>query len=195
MKSGLSSRTNVLHLGGALAGIVFAVAAAIAPGKVSAELAEAVAALLLLVFAGAGGYLKADDRKKVGTLKEAIVREIANAKVTVGPPVEGEEMPIPRKPTAGELLDAKAAKAAAKIGAGLMLAIAFAGCSSAVTCPTPIRIDAERDTPTGAPMVAIRCGASVLWRQPCPDPEVTAGRLLCGGADAGVALPLEVTRG
>ena len=71
----------------------------------------------------------------------------------------------------------------------------FAGCSSAVSCPTPIRIDAERDTPTGAPMVAIRCGASVLWRQPCPDPEVTAGRLLCGGADAGVALPLEVTRG
>lgn len=99
-----------------------------------------------------------------------------------------------RARTAGAIVNAKAAKAAAKVGAGLALAL-LCGCSSAVTCPTPIRIDAERDTPTGAPMVAIRCNGSVLWRQPCPDPEVTNGRLLCGGADAGVALPLEVTRG
>lgn len=135
MKTGLHSRTNVLHGVGALAGIVFAIAAAVAPGKVSAELAEAVAALLLLAFAGAGGYLKADDRKKLRTAADMLIEQNAkNAK--------------------------SAAKAAAKVGAGLALAL-LCGCGPTwQLCEVDLSNHPQKPRPAAS--ARVRCSRTVL---------------------------------
>ncbi len=97
--------------------------------------------------------------------------------------------------TAGQMLDRKAAKAAAKLSAVLLC-----GCSTVtaaiapepVRCDTRARLECATEPATGVPVCSVYCRGAVVWRQACPSPMVRGGRLYCGEL-AVLALPGDVS--
>lgn len=90
--------------------------------------------------------------------------------------------------TAAQLLDRRAAKAAAKLSALLMLG----GCSIVSRCITPeplrcdvrARIECSHEPATGIQVCSVYCTDKLLWRQNCDGAIVRRGKLFCNDVPA-----------
>lgn len=98
--------------------------------------------------------------------------------------------------TAAQLLDRRAAKAAAKLSALLMLG----GCSIVSRCITPeplrcdvrARIECSHEPATGIQVCSVYCTDKLLWRQSCDGAIVRRGKLHCNDVPA-LTLPGSVS--
>ena len=157
--------------------------------------------LLWALLAVVGGYLSLILRRHLpadlaALLSDELVGAIGAA---LGLSAVGLRVQDRRKiVTAAQLLDRRAAKAAAKLSALLMLG----GCSVVSRCITPeplrcdvrARIECSHEPATGIQVCSVYCTDKLLWRQSCDGAVVRRGKLYCDDV-AALELPGDVSAG
>jgi hypothetical protein len=196
-KKGLKSRTNSLHATAAVAALVMALGAKWMPGLITVDTAALIAGALMAVFAGLGAALKADDRRKIAALPLTVGQLIGADPGRCTENRDGHRCNL-REGHGGA--HSKPPVWNGKHGLGLMLALAFSGCSAvtAILAPEPLACDVRAnlrcstDPATGLQVCAVYCRTAMIWRQNCDGAVIRSGRLYCG--DVGVLrLPGDVS--